>query len=172
MIAALMLVASLVPAGADAQRRRGGAPGTRAHRPIKEVNPAASPPADRVVAIVGATLVDGRGGAPVGDSAVVVRGERLVAVGKRTAVPIPPGAEVFDAKGLTLLPGLIDAHFHIDGDDSLPALFLAHGVTSVRDPGQWIGAYEGARKAPARVPRLFLTGPHLDSPPPAYPAYS
>jgi imidazolonepropionase-like amidohydrolase len=93
-------------------------------------------------------------------------------VGKQGAVKIPSGAEVIDAKGLTLLPGLIDSHFHIDGDDPLPALYLSHGVTSLRDPGQWIEAYDAARKASAPVPRLFLCGPHLDSPPPAYPADS
>jgi imidazolonepropionase-like amidohydrolase len=70
------------------------------------------------------------------------------------------------------LPGLIDAHFHIDGDDPLPALYLSHGITSLRDPGQWIEAYDNARKASAPVPRLFLCGPHLDSPPPAYPTDS
>jgi len=44
------------------------------------------------------------------------------------------------------VPGLIDSHFHIDGDDPLPALYLTHGVTSVRDPGQWTEAYDVARK--------------------------
>jgi hypothetical protein len=68
---------------------------------------------------------------------------------------------------------LIDAHFHIDGDDALPALFLSHGVTSLRDPGQWIEAYDAATGKPRRRLRvLFLCGPHLDSPPPAYPADS
>jgi imidazolonepropionase-like amidohydrolase len=85
---------------------------------------------------------------------------------------VPAGAEVVDAKGLTLLPGLIDSHFHIDGDNPLPALYLSHGITSLRDPGQWIEAYDAARKASAPIPRLFLCGPHLDSPPPAYPADS
>ncbi|HVQ37307.1 MAG TPA: amidohydrolase family protein, partial [Pyrinomonadaceae bacterium] len=46
------------------------------------------------------------------------------------------------------------------------------GVTSVRDPGQWIEAYEAVRHSSQAVPRLFLTGPHLDSPPAAYPADS
>jgi imidazolonepropionase-like amidohydrolase len=89
-------------------------------------------------------------------------------------VQVPAGAEVVEARGMTLLPGLIDAHFHIDGDDPLPALYLSHGVTSLRDPGQWIEAYDAASAAVATapVPRLFLTGPHLDSPPPAYPADS
>ena len=139
---------------------------------LREVNQVVRPQAASVTAIVGANLIDGRGGPVVSDSVVVIRGDRILAVGKRSLVRIPDGAAVFDAKGLTLLPGLIDAHFHIDGDDSLPALFLSHGVTSLRDPGQWIEAYDASRKAAAPVPRLFLCGPHLDSPPPAYPADS
>ena len=136
---------------------------------LREVNQVAQPSSTSTIAIVGATLIDGRGGPAIVDSVVIVRGDQIVAVGNRTSVSIPSGAEVIDAKGLTLLPGLIDSHFHIDGDDPLPALYLSHGVTALRDPGQWIEAYDAARKASAPVPRLFLCGPHLDSPPPAYP---
>ncbi len=139
---------------------------------LREVNQVKAPSQTSVIAIVGANLIDGRGGPVVTDSVVVIRGERIVAVGKQGAVKVPAGADVVDAKGLTLLPGLIDSHFHIDGDDPLPALYLSHGVTSLRDPGQWIEAYDNARKASAPIPRLFLCGPHLDSPPPAYPADS
>ena len=160
----LILIVSLCAAG-QAQRRD-------AKSSLREVNKVAQPAATSVIAIVGANLIDGRGGPVVTDSVVVVRGDRIAAVGKRGEVKIPPGADVVDAKGLTVLPGLIDAHFHIDGDDALPALFLSHGVTSLRDPGQWIEAYDAARKASAPTPRLFLCGPHLDSPPPAYPADS
>ena len=159
-IAILMLL--IVSSFANAQPRKG----------VREVNQVAQSPATTTVAIVGATLIDGRGGPAIGDSVVIVRGERIVLVGKRNETHIPRGAEVVDAKGLTLLPGLIDSHFHIDGDDPLPALYLSHGITSLRDPGQWIEAYDAARKAPAPVPRLFLCGPHLDSPPPAYPTDS
>lgn len=141
-------------------------------RSLREVNQVAQPQAASVIAIVGANLIDGRGGPVVSDSVVVIRGDRILAVGKQSLVKIPNGAVVVDAKGLTLLPGLIDAHFHIDGDDPLPALYLSHGVTSLRDPGQWIEAYAAARNAGAPIPRLFLCGPHLDSPPPAYPADS
>ena len=141
-------------------------------RSLREVNQVARPAATSTIAIVGATLIDGRGGPPILDSVVLVRGERIEAVGTRSSVKLPPEVELIDAKGLTLLPGLIDSHFHIDGDDPLPALYLSHGITSLRDPGQWIEAYDAARKAPAPVPRLFLCGPHLDSPPPAYPADS
>ena len=143
-----------------------------AQRSLREVNQVARPAATSIIAIVGATLIDGRGGPAISDSVVLIRGERIEAVGTRSSVKLPPEAEMVDAKGLTLLPGLIDSHFHIDGDDPLPALYLSHGITSLRDPGQWIEAYDLARKAAAPVPRLFLCGPHLDSPPPAYPADS
>jgi imidazolonepropionase-like amidohydrolase len=139
---------------------------------MREINKVARPDGGKPVAVVGATLIDGRGGPPINDSAVIVRDDRIVAVGKRNSTPIPAGAEIIQASGLTLLPGFIDSHFHIDGDDSLPALYLTHGVTSVRDPGQWIEAYDTAQKSGAPIPRLFLAGPHLDSPPPAYPADS
>jgi imidazolonepropionase-like amidohydrolase len=142
-------------------------PGRR--RALHEINEVGKPPPTSVVAIVGATLIDGRGGPPVMDSAIIIRGERIETVGARASIKIPAGAQVVDARNLTVLPGLIDSHFHIDGDDPLPALYLSHGITSLRDPGQWTEAYDVARKAAAPVPRLFLCGPHLDSPPAAYP---
>jgi imidazolonepropionase-like amidohydrolase len=169
-LSVLILSLSLC-AGASAQQR-GRAAGTQTRKPVSEVNEVAAPNPNQLVAILGATLVDGRGGAPVRDSAVIVRGERIIDAGPRGSVRVPAGAEVFDAKGLTLLPGLIDAHFHLDGDDGLPALFLSHGVTALRDPGQWVEAYETVRRSSVQVPRLFLTGPHIDSPPAAYPADS
>jgi imidazolonepropionase-like amidohydrolase len=82
---------------------------------------------------------------------------------------IPASARIYDASGLTLLPGLLDAHFHIERDYELPRLFLAHGVTSVRDPGQWIHIYDPIRRSALPQPRCFVAGPHLDSPPHAYP---
>jgi len=69
---------------------------------LREVNKVAAPPATSVIAIVGATLIDGRGGPVVTDSVVVIRGDRIVEAGKRETVKVPSGAEVFDAKGLTL----------------------------------------------------------------------
>jgi len=145
--------------------------GAAAQRPVsmREVNEVAKPAADQTIAIVGATLIDGRGGPPVNDAVVIVRGEKVVAVGARPAVTIPKAAALIEADGLTLLPGLIDAHFHLDGDEGLPSLFLSHGVTSVRDPGAWMEAYDGARQSGLPLPRLFLAGPHLDNAPPAYP---
>ena len=166
------LTLTIVWGSASAQRRAGVR--RAAHATVREYNNVGGADPRRTVAIVGATLIDGRGGPAVADSVVVVHGDRIVAAGSRGSVRVPVGAEVFEARGMTLLPGLIDAHFHIDGDDGLPALYLSHGVTSLRDPGQWMEAYDAAVGASHRapVPRLFLTGPHFDSPPAAYPADS
>jgi imidazolonepropionase-like amidohydrolase len=163
----LLVLAGCMLAGAGVAARQGARSG--APRPMREVNEVAGPSATRSTAITGATLIDGRGGPPIADAVVVVRGEKFIAAGPRASTPVPKGAEVVDANGLSLLPGLIDSHFHLDGDDSLPALYLSHGVTSVRDPGAWIEAYDAVRKSGQMVPRLFLAGPHLDSAPPAYP---
>jgi imidazolonepropionase-like amidohydrolase len=65
---------------------------------------------DAALALVGARLVDGRGEAPSGDTVVVVRGDRIIAVGGPEA--IPAGAVKIDLAGKTLLPGLIDTHAH------------------------------------------------------------
>src|SRR5437867_6265622 len=135
---------------------------------LKEINlPAAD--TNRIVAIVGARLIDGKGGAPVSNAVVVVRGAKIAAAGSRKSAKIPVGAEVFNATGKTLLPGFIDSHFHIERDYELPALVLSRGVTSLRDPGQWIEIYDPIRRSGLPQPRCFVAGPHLDCPPHAHP---
>ena len=138
-------------------------------RPPHEVNRVAGPATSGIVVIAGATIIDGRGGAPIVDGVVIIRGGRIAAVGSRAAVAVPRVGEVVDGTGLSIMPGLIDAHFHLDGDQGLPALYLRHGITSVRDPGAWIENYDSVRATGRAIPRLFLAGPHLDQPPPAYP---
>jgi imidazolonepropionase-like amidohydrolase len=135
---------------------------------LQEINPPAAD-TNRIVAIVGAMLIDGKGGAPVSNAVVVVRGAKIAAAGSRKAAKIPAGAEVFDATGKTLLPGFVDSHFHIERDYDLPALVLSRGVTSLRDPGQWIEIYDPIRRSEMPQPRCFVAGPHLDCPPHAHP---
>jgi imidazolonepropionase-like amidohydrolase len=122
-----------------------------------------------MLAITGVRLIDGTGRAPKSDMTVLVLDGRIHAVGPTQTTVVPKGAEVIDASGLTLLPGLMDSHFHLGSDETLPALFLSHGITSVRDPGAWIEAYDGVRKSKETQPRLFLAGPHIDGTQPAYP---
>ena len=64
-------------------------------------------------ALLGADLIDGTGGPVLINSAVLIDGERIIEVGPKAAVSLPPGTEEIDLSGLTLLPGLIDTHDHL-----------------------------------------------------------
>ena len=136
---------------------------------IEELNRAEIRAGERVMALVGATLVDGNGGEAVKDAMVIVRGNMIEFAGKRGDGEVPDGAETIDLTGATILPGLIDAHYHNGNSTTMPPLFLTRGITSVRDPGAWMDFYDSARLSGNAVPRLFLTGPHIDMYPPAYP---
>ena len=67
-----------------------------------------------VLVIKAGKLIDGRGGEPLMDAVVIIEGERIVQVGKAEVVELPAGAEIIDAAGKTVMPGMIDAHVHID----------------------------------------------------------
>jgi imidazolonepropionase-like amidohydrolase len=68
-------------------------------------------PAPKTIAVHAARLVDPKGGTTISNPVVVVEGDKVKAVGANLAVP--PGAEVIDLQGATLIPGLIDAHTHV-----------------------------------------------------------
>ena len=129
------------------------------------------PTGEQIVAIVGANLLDGTGAEAVENATVVIKENLIWAVGPTESVSIPEDALVIEAVGLTMLPGFIDAHFHLN-NNQLPGLVLSRGTTTLRDPGAWIESYQQVRELQESVPRLFLTGPHLDMPPPAYPKNS
>lgn len=69
------------------------------------------PAADQIIAIRCGRLIDGKGGPPIQNAVVLIKGERIESAG--TGVAIPPGARVIDLSRRTVLPGLIDAHTHI-----------------------------------------------------------
>ena len=71
-------------------------------------------PQRATLAIVGGLLIDGHEGPPVPGAVVLVDGNRIVAVGSRDALDVPDGAQVLDATGMTIMPGLIDVHVHMD----------------------------------------------------------
>lgn len=120
------------------------------------------------IAITGARVLDGKGGI-INNGTVVVKNGLIQSVGAAIDVEVPSGAEVMDATGKTLMPGLIDPHFHLDGAYKLPGKFLQNGVTSIRDPGAWIERYDTLYKLGEPLPRFFLTGPHMDMPPSTWP---
>jgi imidazolonepropionase-like amidohydrolase len=128
---------------------------------------ATSPPAARQLAIVGVTLIDGRGGRPLENAAVVIEGERFSHVGPASAAPIPPGAEILQARGKFLVPGLVDMHVHVHTPAKWhPQFFLAAGVTTTLDLGGQlhdVSAYRAAIEAKEMPgPRLYFTGPMLE----------
>ncbi len=130
---------------------------------------------ESVLVLQGGTLIDGRGGAPIDDAVVVVRGDRISAIGRRGQIPVPAGANVIQTTGRTILPGLIDMHLHSRGW-KVP-LYLAHGVTTVGDihsDTAWIIAQRAAQRSGVmQGPRFFVSGarvqgPLLEGPPRAF----
>ncbi len=89
----------------------GGRTGTPAD--AAEGNPTATAETNASVkALVGATLIDGTGSAPVANAVVIIDGTEIAAVGRRGSVQMPRDAEIVDVGGKWLVPGLIDAHVH------------------------------------------------------------
>jgi imidazolonepropionase-like amidohydrolase len=75
-------------------------------------------PAAGTVVLTGARLIDGTGGAPLEQATVVIRNGRIEAAGAPAAVTPPAGATRIDMSGKTILPGLINAHAHLNADTS------------------------------------------------------
>ncbi|MFL5580451.1 MAG: amidohydrolase family protein [Gemmatimonadaceae bacterium] len=87
------------------------------------------------VAITNGDVFDSERGVLLPNRTVVVRGERIVAVGPADSVAVPAGATVIDARGKTVMPGMWDMHNHLftSSQTSRGPEQLAQGVTSVRD---------------------------------------
>jgi imidazolonepropionase-like amidohydrolase len=137
---------------------RAGADGMSA---LAEVSKGISGSRASTIAIVGGTLIDGTGAAPIADAAVVIRKGRILAVGPRSKVRIPKHANIVDAHGKTILPGLWDMHAHFEQVEWGP-IYLAAGVTTVRDCGNEIEFITAVRDAITKGrglgPRLLLAG--------------
>jgi len=132
------------------------------------------------VALVGGTVIDGTGGAPLADATVLLEGERIQAVGRRRDVAVPPGTRSIDVTGKWVLPGFIELHAHLtlpqygmnaDNTEATRALralhymdlYLRSGITAVLDVGGMPEAYQalmrGQREGSVTNPvRLFPVG--------------
>jgi len=66
-----------------------------------------------LIAFVGGRLIDGRGGPPLKEGAIVIRGKNIEAVGPSEAIQIPGQAKLFDVSGMTIMPGMTDMHVHL-----------------------------------------------------------
>ncbi len=138
------------------------------------------------VALVGGMLLDGYEAEPIHHGVVVFDAGRITAVGSRHEVDIPDNAVIIDAGGRTIMPGLIDAHVHVDlighGEyddyyaflggmerlhEAMPIAakqMLRAGVTSAVDlgaPFQILEFRERIRRGEIPGPRLTVSGPWI-----------
>ena len=123
------------------------------------------------VALTGARILTmtGDGAGAIDDGVIVIRGDRIVAVGPRASVPIPADAKTIDVAGKTIMPGLVDAHAHgPEGEDELvpqqnwsSIVNLALGTTTIHDPSarasEIFVASERQRAGQLLAPRIFST---------------
>jgi imidazolonepropionase-like amidohydrolase len=124
--------------------------------------------ADRPLALVDVTVIDGTGAPPRPHMTVVVEGGRIAAIFPVGQGEVPRGAEVPDVAGHYVIPGLIDSHAHLatfDRGEIYPVLLrgiLMGGVTTVRDMGGNTAVVarlaREARAADAMTPRIYFSG--------------
>ena len=125
-----------------------------------------SPAEPAGLAIVGAQLIDGTGADPVPNSVIIIRDDRIVAAGPRETTEIPEGAEVIDAAGKTIIPGLADMHAHYGADraatEEMLRTQLYYGVTTARsigtDNAEQVELMLEANAGRPDTPRMFTAG--------------
>jgi imidazolonepropionase-like amidohydrolase len=134
----------------------------------------------RPLAFTHVTVIDTAGGPPLADMTVVVDNRRILELGRSDEIRPPRQARIVEARGKYLIPGLWDMHVHEVFGDWLPAnervtplLFVANGITGVRDMGgdlevlkRWRAQIEAGRLV---GPRMYIAGPMLDGPTPRFP---
>jgi imidazolonepropionase-like amidohydrolase/Tol biopolymer transport system component len=131
-------------------------------------------PADRpkgVIALRGGRIITMKGKEIIPSGTIVVTNNRITAVGAAGKVAIPSGAKVIDVKGKTIMPGLVDIHWHgvpssniHETNASNYLASLAFGVTTIRDPSTATDVFTYADRAAAGdmiAPRIYSTGTAL-----------
>jgi imidazolonepropionase-like amidohydrolase/Tol biopolymer transport system component len=150
-----------------------GAPEKLPEAPEKGVNISFDVPADvpgGTVALVGGRIITMHRDEVIEEGVVVVRGNRIVTVGRLGQVKVPEGAKVIDVRGKTVMPGLVDVHWHgpMGSGGILPEqswvdyASLSFGLTTLHDPsnatGEIFAASELAKAGRIVAPRIFSTG--------------
>ena len=122
----------------------------------------------RPIVLTHAVLIDGADSMPRVDQTVIMRGTRIAVVGPSRATPVPKDARVLDAHGAFVIPGLWDMHVHtvVPAGRAVLALYVANGVTGVRDMGgDWDSLRTWRRDIAAQRlvgPRIIASGPYLE----------
>jgi imidazolonepropionase-like amidohydrolase len=112
---------------------------------------------------VGARIIDGTGKPAIERGTLLIQNGHIAAVGKH--VRVPAGVETIDATGKTIIPGLINAHGHVNREEQL-GLYLRDGITTILSLGgdkEFALREYCAKAAPGTAPRLYVAGPIQDS---------
>ena len=122
----------------------------------------------RVLAIRNVTVIPVTGAQPMANATVLIRDEHIVAIGPAAEVAVPEGARVIEGAGKYLVPGFIEMHAHTSKTRaSALGLFVANGVTTVRDTGgdhEELLRWRREVRAGLRLgPRMIIAGPYLES---------
>ncbi len=127
--------------------------------PAEQTSQSSVPPS--TIVIEGGTLIDGTGAPAVSGTRILIEDGRIQEIGQQGEGSIPAGAQVIEAAGKYIIPGLIDSHVHYDMP-WLHRLYLANGVTTVRDLGSSIERTLTLRQEISvgniLAPRMFVSG--------------
>ncbi len=148
---------------------------------LAEPTRAQKPAADELLVLNNVTVVDVRTGTLVPEQTVILERNRIASVGPSKSAKYPRNAPSANCRGLFLIPGLWDMHVHLVFGDWFPdaqeislPLFIANGVTGVRDMGSELDIVQGWRDEieAGRLlgPRIYTSGPMLDGPKPRFPS--
>jgi len=160
-------------APADSTPARADAPG--AYKPV-EIRLAVTATRDiprGTVVLRGGRVITMRGAEIIENGDVVVRDNRIVSVGRRGSAQVPANTRIIDVSGKTLIPGLVDVHYHPQW--LIPGIHpgqmwhylanLAYGVTTTRDPqtatSDVLSYGDMVETGQMLGPRIYSTGPGL-----------
>ncbi|MDH5235372.1 MAG: amidohydrolase, partial [Gemmatimonadota bacterium] len=130
---------------------------------------------DGIAVFRGAKAITMRGDEIIEDADIVVQNDRIVAVGARGSVTIPPNARVFDISGKVIMPGMVDTHYHpqwltpqVHNTQTWQYLAtLAYGTTTTRDPQtsstDFLTYADRVAMGDMVGPRIYTTGPGVFS---------
>ena len=125
-------------------------------------------PLPNVIAIRNVTVIPGTGAPPFSDATVLIRDDHIAAIGPAAETIVPTGARVIEGRDKFLVPGFIEMHAHLSKTRaSALGLFIANGVTTVRDMGgdhdELLRWRQEIRTGKRIGPRMLIAGPYLES---------
>jgi imidazolonepropionase-like amidohydrolase len=124
----------------------------------KSPNEAKNRQLDKVLVIENVSLIDAVNPSVQLDKTVVIVGNRIKAISDKGKASIPSKAKIINGKGKYLIPGLWDSHVHLNGKEIFLPLFVANGVTSVREMG---GDFQNLKQMREQVAKGQLIGPKI-----------